>query len=242
MCLWMALLPPQIQHWIIRSTSVTGNDATVRHINGILVGTETRLEPGKNRVVFVDGNWTATFSSRRRNPRRPATISRWCARPLARGRWSCSAPPSWRSMAWRRIGAIVLDGARFELGRIGGPSFTVGITDDARADQLCAHRSSASSSIAAHPRNPGRHAGADAQALLRSFSAWAGPAMRPMSTFRAQQCRASRCCTEGFFGRADARGEPAHRRGRARAAHARGLPGSVTGCPGKPRRRRNPHG
>ena len=107
---------------------------TIRHVNGTLVGTETMLEPGKDRVVFG-----RQLDCDIQFPPEESAVARHhfalVRTPL--GSWTVElfgAPFVAINGVAADIGAVVLDGAQFELGRIGGPSFTVGITDDARAD------------------------------------------------------------------------------------------------------------
>src|SRR5688572_9163142 len=107
---------------------------TIRHVNGTLVGTETKLEPGKNRIVFG-----RQLDCDIQFPPEEAAVARhhFALVRAPSGSWTVElfgAPFVAINGVAADIGAVVLDGAQFELGRIGGPSFTVGITDDARAD------------------------------------------------------------------------------------------------------------
>ena len=107
---------------------------TVRHLNGALTGSETEVDATKERIVFgrqldCDVHFPPEETDIARHHfalvRRPS------------GSWTVElfgAPFVAINGAPADNGEVVKDGAKFELGRLGGPSFILGIKEDARTD------------------------------------------------------------------------------------------------------------
>jgi Trypsin-like peptidase domain/FHA domain len=107
---------------------------TVRHLNGALAGTETAVDAGKDRVVVgrqldcdvqFPPEETAVARHHFALVRRPS--GSWTVELFGEPFVAINGQPA-------DNGEVVHDGAKFELGRIGGPSFTLGIKEDARTD------------------------------------------------------------------------------------------------------------
>lgn len=103
-------------------------------MNGAVAGTEEVIEPGKDRVVFgrqldCDVHFPPEETAVARHHfalvRRPS--GSWTVELFGEPFVAINGAPA-------DSGQVVSDGAKFELGRIGGPSFTVGIKEDARTD------------------------------------------------------------------------------------------------------------
>lgn len=106
---------------------------TIRHLNGALEGTEVKIE-GKERVVVgrqldCDVQYPPEETSVARHHfalvRKPS--GSWTVELFGTPFVAIDGVPA-------DDGQVVRDGAKIELGRIGGPAFTLGITEDARAD------------------------------------------------------------------------------------------------------------
>src|SRR5256714_6416545 len=106
---------------------------TIRHLNGALAGTEVKIED-KDRVVVgrqldCDVHYPPEETSVARHHfallRKPSGA--WTVELFGTPFVAIDGTPA-------DNGQVVRDGAKVELGRIGGPAFTLGITEDARTD------------------------------------------------------------------------------------------------------------
>jgi len=106
---------------------------TIRHLNGSLAGTEVKVE-NKDRVVFgrqldCDVQYPPEETAVARHhfaiARKPS--GSWTVELFGTPFVAIDATPA-------DNGQVVRDGARIELGRIGGPAFTLHISEDARTD------------------------------------------------------------------------------------------------------------
>ena len=106
---------------------------TVRHLNGPLAGTEVKIE-NKDRVVVgrqldCDVQYPPEETAAARHHfalvRKPS--GSWTVELFGTPFVAIDGTPA-------DNGQVVNDGAKIELGRIGGPAFTVGIKEDARTD------------------------------------------------------------------------------------------------------------
>src|ERR1700742_1544983 len=107
---------------------------TIRHLNGALSGAEVKVDPAKERVVFgrqVDCDVqyppeeTAVARHHFALVRKPSGA--WTLELFGTPYVAIDGQPA-------DNGQVVRDGAKIELGRIGGPAFNLAITEDARAD------------------------------------------------------------------------------------------------------------
>jgi len=106
---------------------------TIRHLNGSLAGSEVKVE-SKDRVVFgrqldCDVQYPPEETAVARHhfaiARKPS--GSWTVELFGTPFVAIDATPA-------DNGQVVRDGARIELGRIGGPAFTLHISEDARTD------------------------------------------------------------------------------------------------------------
>ena len=106
---------------------------TIRHLNGSLAGTEVKVE-NKDRVVFgrqldCDVQYPPEETAVARHhfaiARKPS--GSWTVELFGTPFVAIDGTPA-------DNGQVVRDGAKIELGRIGGPAFTLHISEDARTD------------------------------------------------------------------------------------------------------------
>src|SRR5438874_10861082 len=106
---------------------------TIRHLNGALAGTEVKIED-KDRVVVgrqldCDAQYPPEETAVARHHfalvRKPS--GSWTVELFGTPFVAIDGTPA-------DNGQVVRDGAKIELGRIGGPAFSLGITEDARTD------------------------------------------------------------------------------------------------------------
>src|SRR5204863_9415079 len=106
---------------------------TIRHLNGALAGTEVKIED-KDRVVVgrqldCDVQYPPEETAVARHHfalvRKPS--GSWTVELFGTPFVAIDGTPA-------DNGQVVRDGAKVELGRVGGPAFNLGIAEDARAD------------------------------------------------------------------------------------------------------------
>lgn len=107
---------------------------TVYHLNGALSGTKSEIDAGKERVVFG-----RQLDCDVQFPPEETNIARhhFALVRQPSGSWTVElfgAPFVAINGAPADNGQVVNDGAKLELGRLGGPAFTLGIKEDARTD------------------------------------------------------------------------------------------------------------
>ena len=107
---------------------------TIRHQNGALAGTEAAIDPAKDRVVFG-----RQLDCDVQYPPEETAVSRHHFALVRKpsGSWTIELfgePFVAVNGAPADDGDVARDGATFELGKIGGPSFKVAVTEDARSD------------------------------------------------------------------------------------------------------------
>jgi hypothetical protein len=107
---------------------------TIRHLNGAHAGTETQIDASKDRVtvgrqldcdVQYPPEETAVARHHFALVRKPS--GSWTVELFGTPFVAIDGTPA-------DNGQVVRDGAKIELGRIGGPALSVGIREDARAD------------------------------------------------------------------------------------------------------------
>src|SRR5919206_523617 len=107
---------------------------TIRHLNGAQAGTEVKIDQAKDRVVIgrqldcdVQYPPEETAVARHHFALVKKPSGAWTVELFGTPFVAIDGPPA-------DNGQVVRDGARIELGRIGGPALGVGITEDARTD------------------------------------------------------------------------------------------------------------
>jgi hypothetical protein len=107
---------------------------TIRHQNGALAGNEVAVDPAKDRVVFgrqldcdVQYPPEETAVSRHHFALARKPSGSWTIELFGEPFVAVNGVPA-------DSGDVVRDGATFELGKIGGPSFKVSVSEDARSD------------------------------------------------------------------------------------------------------------
>jgi hypothetical protein len=107
---------------------------TIRHLNGAQAGTEVKLDQAKDRVVVgrqldCDVQYPPEETAVARHHfalvRKPS--GSWTVELFGTPFVAINGTPA-------DNGQVVRDGAKVELGRVGGPAFNLGITEDTRAD------------------------------------------------------------------------------------------------------------
>ena len=122
---------------------------TIRHLNGPQAGTDVKIDSGKARVVFgrqlecdVQFPPEETAVARQHFALVKKPSGAWTAELFGTPYVAIDGQPA-------DNGQVVRDGAKIELGRIGGPALGVGITEDARGDN---YLKTAGQAEAASPR------------------------------------------------------------------------------------------
>ena len=122
---------------------------TIRYLNGPQAGTEVKIDSGKQRVVFgrqlecdVQFPPEETAVARQHFALVKKPSGAWTVELFGTPYVAIDGQPA-------DNGQVVRDGAKVELGRIGGPALGVGITEDARGDN---YLKTAGQAEAASPR------------------------------------------------------------------------------------------
>jgi len=107
---------------------------TIRHLNGAQAGTDVKIDPGKERVVFG-----RQLDCDVQFPPEETAVARhhFALAKKPSGAWTVElfgTPYVAINGAPADNGQVVNDGAKIELGRIGGPALSVAIAEDARGD------------------------------------------------------------------------------------------------------------
>ncbi|MEJ0077902.1 MAG: trypsin-like peptidase domain-containing protein [Alphaproteobacteria bacterium] len=140
---------------------------TIRHLNGPQAGTEIKIDSGKERVVFG-----RQLDCDVQFPPEETSVARhhFALVKKPSGAWTVElfgTPYVAIAGAPADNGQVVRDGARIELGRIGGPALGLGITEDARGDN---YLKTAGQAEAASPRQLATQAGGMAR-VARAIAA-----------------------------------------------------------------------
>src|ERR1041385_5878480 len=140
---------------------------TIRHLNGAQAGTEIKIDLGKDRVVVgrqldcevqFPPEETAVARHHFALVRKPS--GSWTVELFGTPFVAIDGTPA-------DNGQVARDGARIELGRVGGPAFSLAITEDARADN---YLRTAGQAEAASPRQIATQASGMAK-LARAIAA-----------------------------------------------------------------------
>src|ERR1041385_6677194 len=107
---------------------------TIRHLNGAQAGTEVKIDQGKERVVVgrqldcdVQYPPEETAVARHHFALVKKPSGSWTVELFGTPFVAIDGTPADNEQ-------VVRDGAKIELGRVGGPALNLGITEDARAD------------------------------------------------------------------------------------------------------------
>ena len=165
---------------------------TIRYLNGAHAGNDVKIDPGKERVVFG-----RQLDCDVQYPPEETAVSRHHFALVRKpsGSWTIEmfgAPFVAVNGIPADNGDVLRDGATFELGKIGGPSFKVSVTEDARSDNYLRTNIQ---EMAPTPRTLATRAGALGQvaralAAVAFWSPSAAARSRPTTTSTAARRRA----------------------------------------------------